>query len=85
MNPSAIPASQLTLLNLVPFAFLAILLLFVRPAKLKTIHEDYLSLQSTKNLQGFSMLCNNSFWERGGRETPSPYFIRPPTLLYFCE
>lgn len=57
MNPSAIPASQLTLLNLVPFAFLAILLLFVRPAKLKTIHEDYLSLQSTKNLQGFSMLC----------------------------
>ena len=56
MNPSTIPVEQLRLMNIVPFAFLAIFLLFVRPAKMKTIHEDYLSLQATKNLQGFSML-----------------------------
>lgn len=56
MNPSTIPADVIFQLNLVPFAFLAILLICLKPAKLKTIHEDYLSLQTTKNLQGFSML-----------------------------
>ena len=56
VNPSMLAPEVLRSINLVPFVFLAILLVLAKLAPRKSFHEDYTSLESTKNLQGFSML-----------------------------